>query len=88
MENTWELTVSYDNTRANEATYIVFISINIFAARDIAAGEELVSSYHEFTEADSYHERQRQLKSQYMFDCACAKCLREKPAPAARRAKK
>ena len=44
----------------------------VFAARDIAAGEELLNSYIE--PAAPRHERRAALRAQFGFDCTCAAC--------------
>lgn len=48
------------------------------AARDVAEGEELLTSYLGDTEASTEHRKQELLNS-YEFSCACPKCT---PLPA------
>lgn len=52
--------------------------VYFFAARDIAAGEELTIGY---CESDAPREaRQHALSGQYSFTCTCPKCVAEAPA--------
>lgn len=49
--------------------------IKLLPLRDIAEGEELTSSYVEFTEHVS--SRQSNLEKNYFFSCSCTKCQKE-----------
>lgn len=50
-------------------------AMSFYASRDIMPGEELCITY--IHVADPVHQRSAELKAEWYFDCACARCQRE-----------
>jgi hypothetical protein len=53
--------------------------LSVIATRDIKEGEEITISYRYFEESDGYSDRQKILKSQYLFNCDCSLCQKQRP---------
>jgi hypothetical protein len=56
------------------------LSMRIVTARPIQPGEEITFSY--VDSLDRVENRRKKLKTEYFFDCSCAKCKRELESPA------
>lgn len=52
---------------------------NLQAIRDIAAGDEIFINYHSVLDGWTRFWRQKMLRKQYSFDCACACCSMQGP---------
>lgn len=64
------------NTNVESSTTIRTDGLKVYAARDIRAGEELTTTY--VNPAHTVQQRQRELRVNWGFICACQKCKADK----------